>query len=425
MTRLLKRILGVYLSPYWKQGLLLLVCFATLIAFDTLFPLGIKFLIDEAISPRNGRLLGLIIGGLAALYLLSSFGGVSADYLVASVTSRLMNGLRQKMFDHLLNLPAGFYSRMQSGDVLTRFSSDLDALELALVNSVLPGVQYVLQFITSLVVLFLLSVPLSVLTVLLLPLGFILPQVLVKRGTKLVLERRVEQAGLSSAVQESLHAQAVTRIFGLQAVLSHGFARRLKRLTSTSTRSDFTSWSANRATEIGQYLIQLLVIAIGAFQVFNNRLSVGSLVGFVGLLNNLAEAVAHVSSAYAGLIPAAASLERVEGFLSEPLQASQTPAVALPRLDRQLAFEQVSFSYAGSQGKPDLERIDFSIPCGNAAAFIGRSGSGKSSILNLLMRFYDPTGGRILIDGRDIQQVSPVSRARKWRWSFRIRSCST
>jgi len=226
----------------------------------------------------------VIIAALALLYLLSSFGGISSDYLIASVTARLMHYLCQKMFDHLQNLSASFYGRIHSGDVLTRFSSDLSALEFALINSVMPGLQYVLQLIASVVVLFLLSAPLTVLTLLLLPLSFVLPQLLVDRGTKLVMQRRAEESGISSAVQESLQAHAVTRIFGLGALLSAGFSRQLKRLADTSTRSDFTSWTANRATNIGQYLTQLLVIAIGAIQVFNHHLTVGSLVGFVGLL---------------------------------------------------------------------------------------------------------------------------------------------
>ncbi len=124
----------------------------------------------------------------------------------------------------------------------------------------------------SIVVLFLLGVRLSVLTMLLLPLSFILPKLLVDRATKLIMQRRAEEAGISSAVQESLQAHAVTRVFGLRAVLTAGFSRQLKRLTSTCTRSDFTSWTANRATNTGQYLIQLLVIAIGAIQVFNHHL---------------------------------------------------------------------------------------------------------------------------------------------------------
>jgi ATP-binding cassette subfamily B protein len=409
MSHFLKRILSVYLAPYWKQGLLLIGCFATLIAFDTIFPLGMKFLIDMAITPRNTRMLGLIIAGLATLYLVSSFGALAADYLDALVTARLTNALRLKMFDHLQNLPASFYSHMQSGDVMTRFSTDLNALEYALKCSIIPGIQYVLQVVVSIVVLFLLDVRLSVVTILLLPLSFILPKLLVDRATKLTMQRRTVEAGISSAVQESLQAHAVTRMFGLRAILTAGFTRQTNRLTGFTVRSDFTNWSSNRAAFAGQYLIQLLVIGIGATQIFNNHLSVGSLVGFVALLNSLAAVISLVSYAFAGLVPAVPSLGRIEELLNEKPQVNDNPTVTLPRFTGQVCFEQVSFSYAGPQGKPALEQVDFSIPYGTSAAFIGRSGSGKSTVLNLLMRSHDPNQGRILIDGHNIQQVSLAS----------------
>ena len=409
MSHFLKRILLVYMAPYWKQGLLMLGCFATMIAFDTVFPLGIKFLIDMAITPQDARMLGLIIAGLAALYLFSSLGALASDYLIASVTARLANALRLKMYEHLQNLPASFYSRMPSGDVLTRFSTDLNALEYSLKASVLPGFQYVLTVMVNILVLFLLDVRLSVVTLLLLPLSFILPKMLVDRATRLTLQRRGEEAGISSTVQESLQAHAVTRMFDLRRLLTAGFTRQVDKLSALATRADFITWSSNRAAFAGQYLIQLLVIGIGGFQVFHHQLSVGSLVGFVALLNSLAATVNLAAYAIAGLVPAVPSLERIEELLKETPQVNDHPAVSLPSFNQQVCFENISFSYPGSQGMPALDRVDFSIPSGNAVAFIGRSGSGKSTVLNLLMRSYDPDQGRILIDGQDTRQVSLAS----------------
>jgi ATP-binding cassette subfamily B protein len=409
MSHFLKRILLVYLRPYWKQGLLMLAGFASMIAFDTLFPLGIKFLIDLAITPGDARMLGLIIAGLAALYLASSLGALASDYLIALVTARLGGGLRLKMFEHLQNLPAGFFSRMASGDVLTRFSTDLNALEYSLKAAVMPGFQYVITVLVNIVVLFLLDVRLSVVTMLLLPLSFILPKMLVDRATRLTMQRRSEEAGISSTVQESLQAQAVTRMFDLRRLLTAGFTRQVERLTALATRADFITWSSNRAAFAGQYLIQLLVIGIGGFQVFHHQLSVGSLVGFVALLNSLAATVNLASYAFAGLVPAVPSLERIEQLLQETPQVNDSPTVTLPVFSRELCFENIRFSYPGSQGRLALDQVDFSIPRGSAVAFIGRSGSGKSTVLNLLMRTYDPDQGRILIDGRDTRQVSLAS----------------
>ncbi len=409
MGYFLKRIYFFYLKPYWKQVLILLACFACMIAFYTVFPLGIKFLIDMAITPHDARMLVLLIIGLVVLYLVYYGGVLGSDYVTSSITMRLINDLRLKMFDHLQQLPANFYTRTQSGEVITRFSTDSNALENALSFSVLPAFQYVPQVIINIVVLFLLDVRLAVLTTLLLPLSFILPKIMVDRASRLTRQRRSQEDGISNAVQESFQAHTVTRSFGLRSFLTSGFASQLKQLTRTATRSNFATWLTDRAAQAGQWLIQLVVIAVGAAQVFKGTLSVGSLVGFISLLNTLSWAVQSIATALAGFVPAVPSLERIESLLNEKILVSDISTVSLGHFSDQIRFDNVGFSYAGPGGKPNLESLNFSIPFGSSVAFVGRSGSGKSTVLNLLMRFYDPDRGRVLIDENDIRQVSLAS----------------
>jgi ATP-binding cassette subfamily B protein len=409
MTHFLRRILFTYLPPFWKQCLLQMVCVAILIAWDTIFPLGTKFLIDLAIIPHDRRMLVLLITGLAILYILSSGGSLVSDYLIARVASLVLNQMRLKMFSHLQNLPASYYAQIQIGDVITRFNTDLAAIEYALTFSVLPGIQFVLQLIISIVVLFLLDVPLAIMTMIILPLVTILPKFFADRATSLTTQRRVEEAQITNTIQENLQAQAVTRMFSLRDFSIVAFTRQLDKLAAIATRSAFFGWLVNRTTNMGQFLIQLLVVAIGAYLVFLGKMTIGSLVGFTTLLISMGYAVSLVSVAFAGLIPAVASLERVESLLNEKIMVNDSPDVALPRFSREICFEKVTFSYAGPEGKPNLSDVNFRIPCGSSVAFIGRSGSGKSTLLNLLMRSYDPQAGEILVDGRNIQKVSLAS----------------
>jgi ATP-binding cassette, subfamily B, bacterial len=178
---------------------------------------------------------------------------------------------------------------------------------------------------------------------------------------------------------------------------------------STAIKASFTEWMVYRSTNMGQYLTQLLVIAIGAVLVFQGKLSIGSLVGYVSLLASVGGAISEVSTAYAGMIPAVVSLKRVEELLDEKVQADEHPNVPLSPLSREIVFKQVTFSYTGPDGKPVLEDVSLSIPFGRSVAFVGRSGSGKSTVLNLLMRFYDPHQGQILIDGQDIHAAGLAS----------------
>ncbi len=389
--------------------MLLFGCILTVISFDTLFPLGTKFLIDKAIVPGDARMFMVLVVGLASLYLISSAGSVGQDYLTAWVTAHVSNDMRLQMYSHLQSLPAGYYARLQLGDVITRFNTDLTAIEYGLIYSVLMGVQCIIQLLMSIVVLFMLNVPLGLLTVAIMPFTAVIPKFLAGRASRLVVQRRAVETDITTVVQDTIHAQAVNRMFGLRERTIAAFSRQLERFASIFTLSSFVGWEVNRVTIIGQYLIQLLVIAIGAYLALVGKLSVGSLVGFTSLLINVGYAISLVSTAWSSLIPAVPSLERVESLLNEKPQTDGSPDVILPRFSRDLRFDGVTFSYGGPSARPNLENVSFSITSGQSVAFIGRSGSGKSTVLNLLMRFYDPCGGHILLDGRDIQEVGLAS----------------
>jgi ATP-binding cassette subfamily B protein len=409
MTHFLRRIIFDYFRPYRKQVWLMFLCIASLIVFDTLFPLGTTFLIDRAITPHNIQMLILIAVSLVGLFILSSFGSLGADYLTAWLQAHVTNDMRMQMFSHLQSLPASYYTHLQYGDVITRFNTDVAAIEYALAYSVITGIQSVVQLIMSVVVLIMLDVQLGILTIIVLSLTVVFPKRLVDRASKLMGERRVLESNITSTVQDNLQAHAVNRAFGLRDLAISAFTSQLNRFAKVATRSAYTDWLVNRVTNMGQYVIQLLVIIAGGYLVFTGRLSVGSWVGFTGVLINVGYAVALVSVAWAGLIPAVTSLKRIEDLLNEKIQIKDNLDAALPRFTRDICFEQVTFSYTGVDGKPNLNQVNFCIPSGQSVAIIGRSGSGKSTILNLLMRFYDPQTGRVLVDGHNIQQVSLAS----------------
>jgi ATP-binding cassette subfamily B protein len=409
MLHFLRRILFVYFRPYWKKCILMIMCVITMIAFDTLFPLGTKFLIDYAITPQDWQMFLLLSAGLVVLYIVSSSGTLEYDYLLAWMGMRVLNDIRMKMFSKLHELPASYYNQLEYGDVITRFNTDVAAIEYALTYSVFESILSVIKLITSIIVLFVLDVELAAITVVIMPLTIILPRWLAGRASRLIGERRVHEDDITSTVQDNLQANAVNRVFGLGDLANAAFKRQLTKFADISTRSSFTSWLVLRATDSGQYLVQLLVIIIGAYLVFNGKLTIGSLVGFTSMLVTVGFSVSVASSAFVGLIPAVVSLERIEKLLNEKNPMKDTPGVLLRRFSKDINFAQVTFSYAGPAAKPNLDNVSFSIPHGQSVAVIGRSGSGKSTVLNLLMRFYDPNEGNILVDGQDIQSVSLAS----------------
>ena len=263
MTHFLRRIIFDYFKPYRKQVLLMFLCIATLITFDTLFPLGTTFLIDRAITPHNFQMLVLIAAVLIGLFVVSSFGSLGADYLAAWLQARVTNDMRMQMFSHLQSLPASYYTHLQYGDVITRFNTDLAAIEYALAYSVIAGIQSIIQLIMSVVVLIMLNVPLGLATIIVLSLTVVFPKRLVDRASGLMAERRIQESDITSTVQDNLQANAVNRVFGLRDLAIAAFSSQLKRFAKIATRSAYTDWQVNRVTNMGQYVIQLLVIIAG------------------------------------------------------------------------------------------------------------------------------------------------------------------
>ena len=397
-----------YLLPYRAQTALILVGLSLELTFYVSLPLSFRFIIDRAIIPRDGRLLTLILTALAALFVLAALAGVAKEFLLAKVVARVLNDVRLAMFDHLQRLSMAFYARASTGDIVARFSTDLATLETALAKS-LPTLVYAsLQTVISVVVLLWLNARLALITLAALPVCFLGPRLLAARATGAAYERRREEAGALSAVQENIGAQAVVRAFGLQESRRARFREHLDRLGRVVTRASYLGSLIGKTTEVGVNLLQLLIIGVGAWLVFGGRLEVGALVAFIGIFVNLGLAVGNLSQTLPALLQAASGMRRIDELLLERVAVRDAPnASPAPRLAKEIRLDRVSFSHGGE--RRHLDDVSVSIPAGHSVALVGGSGSGKSTILNLVMRFYDPQQGSVTIDGQDLRRVTQQS----------------
>ena len=409
MWAYLKRLFFIYLRPYRRRVLALLGCIVVAVAFDTIFPLGTKFIIDLAIVPGDMAMFLRLVAGLALLYVITTFSNPMLDYLMIWLTTQFLNDLRHRMFAHLQILSAGTHQRLQAGEVLTRFGNDLSTIEKGMYYAVAPGIQQILTLVVGAVVLFQLDWRLALLTGVLLPLPVILPRRTIAAATKSTYRRKAIESDMTGMVQETLAAQATTRAFGLGDRALAAFDSRLAGYAPEALKADFLAWLGYRITGAGQYFIQFLVIAIGGYLALRGQMSVGTLVGFTALLYNLGVSLTDFSSTMALLIPAVASSDRIEGLLGEPVTLAEQPgAPALPAFRHTITFDHVTFGYSGPE-HPQLRDVSFSLRSGQSVALVGRSGSGKSTLLHLLQRNYDPQSGRVLLDDCDIRTVAQAS----------------
>jgi ATP-binding cassette subfamily B protein len=407
VTGFLRRLLH-YLSPYRLQATLLLLVMAVDICFEIAFPLSLKYLVDLAIIPQNTRLLVAILGGLGALGLLAAGAGFGRDVLYARIGANVLRDLRATAFAHLQRLSMTFHARSEVGDLLSRFTTDLAAVEGALVLALPVTMLAVGQLALSLVFLFLLQWKLAAMTTVGLLVSVVATRLLEDRAGTANQIMKEKQAAMAVRVQENLNAQQVIKAFGLEQLTVRTFRQMLADLRHASVRANTISYLVERIPNVVVLLVGLLVVGIGAVFTFQGQMSVGDLIAFNGLFIPLVNAVSNLTSMLPQLLQAAAGLQRIEEILAEPLHIHDAAdAVAAPDFSRNLEFHNVTFSYGGPQ--PHLDRVSFTVKQGWWAAFVGASGSGKSTILNLVLRFYDPAQGGLTLDGLDFRHLTQDS----------------
>ena len=399
-------------APYWRRAAAVGIVIAFEMAYASALPFSFKFIIDDGLIGGDHALLMAIIVALGVGGILVSAAGLARDYLFAQLAARALGDLRVSMFSHLQRLAVDFYARSRVGDVLGRFSSDLGAIETALANSVSFGILPALDVVAGTALLMWLDWRLALVTLLAWPLCLLGPRLFTRLAVEGSYARKRTDGEVLSLVQENVHCQSVIKAFNLQgkAVLDFGACN--MRLTEKVMRVAFLSALVERSAGLGIMMLQVLVLAVGAWMVASGMMTVGTLTAFLALFLNASLSLTYVTQFVPTLVHAAGGLQRIDELLAvAPGVADRPDAVDLPPLARRIALENVSFGYT-----PDLlslRGVSLEIPTSASVAFVGASGSGKSTILNLLMRLYDPSSGRITFDGIDLRMTSQASLRRQ------------
>jgi ATP-binding cassette subfamily B protein len=404
---LLARLLH-YAAPYRSQVVLVAVAIVVNICFEIALPLSFKYLIDDAIVPKNSRLLVIILGCLAALALMEAGAGFARDLLFARIGAEILRDIRAAAFARLQELSMKFHSGRASGDLLARFTSDLASVEGAMTLAVPVVVLASGQLALSLVFLFALEWRLAAMTTAGLAASVVATRLLEARTGAVTGRLKVRQAVMAAHLQENLNAQAVVKAFGLEQFAVRTFRELLEDLRKVAVGAGTYAGLLERIPNVVIMLAGLVVIAVGAVFTFRGEMSTGDLIAFNGLYTPLVNSVSNLTSMWPQLVQAGAGLQRMEEVLAEPVLVRDAPgAVSAPAFLSRLEFEDVCFSYDGSQR--NLSNVSFTIDRGWWVAFVGASGAGKSTIMNLVLRFYDPDQGAVRIDGKDFREIGVES----------------
>ena len=406
--RFLAGFLRPFFRPYHHLGLGLAIVLLLETGFNCCFPLATRYLVDDGLLRRDYKALIATLAFLAVAAVAVALLGLICDYLSARITSAIVEDIRLSLFEHLQSLPLAYYPRTPAGAILSRFSGDVVGLEGALVSLISWLVLPLLEVVYATALMFWFSVWLGLLGFLVFPVILWGPRLFAARALVLGYKKRRSEADLLSVVQENVGAHAVVKAFGLERHARDHLARCGTRWLGLAFRFNFFSLLVERSATTGCYVLHLLIFGLGAYWVYADRLTLGTFVAFEGMFLSMGEALTYVTQFVPTLAQAAGSAKHIDEIFGErPSVVDSVDAVIAPRLAHEIVFQSVCFAY--SEGPFRLDDFQLRIPRGSHLALVGASGSGKSTILNLLLRFHDPTAGAILIDGRDLRSVAQAS----------------
>ncbi|MEG4113934.1 MULTISPECIES: ABC transporter ATP-binding protein [unclassified Microcoleus] len=398
--------LNKYIASYKGQFILLFTCLIFDAAFDSVFRASLKFIIDAAIVPQNYGLLVLILSLLVVGAILYACIGLLGIFLGARLGILITNNIRHSLFEHLQSLSMEFFGRRSAGDIVNCLIADVQKVENGVITMGLTVVVLELSnFLFSLVFLFFLNWQLALLSLIGLTLCTIAPAKIACLATEVGYKLLQKEGQIASVIEENILSQTVVKIFGLENQMTEHFATDLNDLKQVYVRATFLSYLVQKGPMIGFVMTQLIVLSIGAVMTYRNIISVGTLTSFQVLMVGLNLNILGLTSSIPAFIDGVAGLQRISDILSETPAIQDAPdAIDLPHFSSDINFDDVTFSY--SQDRGGVKNLSLKIRQGEFAVFVGESGAGKSTIVNLLTRFYDPDKGRILFDGIDLRHAT-------------------
>lgn len=402
-------LLSILRSHSWRWALVLLLTIAQALSYLAT-PLYYKLIFDRVVTRGEAQVLPVLIGGMALLLVVLFAIDLAQSMLRSALGMQSVNDLRLRMLTHVHRLPIGFFRRVRTGDVMARFTSDLAAVERVVTVSLYKVVLNALAALFCIAALFIVEWRLALFTLAVLPAAALAPRALSRRAAAASYVRREGDGVLAAAVEEQLAAHLVIRAFTLAEHHLARFRRLLEDMYGLGRRLHLLNAYVETSTNMGLLLSQALITGFGAYLVTRHALTGGSLIAFVGLLLNASTAGSTLGSFLPDLTQAEGALRRTAELLAEPVAAAGGASEATWRFGGEIRFSDVSFSYQDEAGPDEhhaLEGVSFIIRAGESVALVGRSGSGKSTVVNLLMRFNEPISGAITVDGRDILTIPP------------------
>ncbi len=349
-------------------------------------------------SPITQKVILLVV-----IFLISAALTYGEHFITAIATAKYTKMLRAQIIEKISRLPISYFDKHQFGDTLSRMSNDVDVLANSLSEELTEIISSITTVIGILVMMFIISLPLSIIAIIAVPVSILSIGRIMKRAQKLFHAQRVTLGKLNSDIEENYSGQLVIKANSHETDSFIKFQKINQTLYEESWKSQFLSSLAFPFTHFFTNLSYIAICIFGGNYVISGKLLIGSLQSFIQYVGQFNRPITNISQIAANFQMTLAASERIFSFLEEP-EEKPDPAHAktLRRVQGSVEFKNVDFSY---NEKPTIKNFSIKINPGEKVAIVGPTGAGKTTIINLLMRFYDPNSGEILIDDVSTKEI--------------------
>jgi ATP-binding cassette, subfamily B, multidrug efflux pump len=395
-----------YLHPYWRTALGALLSLVVVTATNLVAPQILRIVIDEGVQRNNMATILLASAVLLAVAALRSLCSFTQSYWSERASQGGAYDMRNAIFARIETLSFSYHDKSQTGQLMTRVTSDVDTVRNFTGNGLLQLVSAIAMLLGSTVLLLWMNWRLALLVLLMIPAVLLVFVFFFLRIGPRFRAAAQKLGNLNTVLQENLAGIRVVKAFAREPWEGQRYAAANDDLLDESLAIVRAGSAAFPLIFLFANLGTLAVIWYGGVEVIGNRLSVGELVAFNTYLGFLLMPIFILGGTIASITQASASARRVFEVLDAAVEVTEKPgAVALPPIQGRVAFEHVTFAYAKSE-RPSLRDVSFVAEPGQTVAVLGATGAGKSTIINLIPRFYDVSEGRVLVDGTDVRDVT-------------------
>lgn len=365
-------------------------------------------LIDMAKGIPGAHINTTYIGVILVLYflrgLLYELGSYGSNYFMTNAVQNSIRDLRHDLSEKINKIPVSYFDNQQFGNVLGRFTSDIETVSNALQQSFLQIINAFLTIILVIAMVLYLNWQLAMIVIVMIPITYVSAQFILKKSQPYFKKQADALGDMNGFVQENLTGFNVLKLYGREEISSEEFREITQNLQEVGFKASFISGIMMPVLSAISDMAYLIIAAIGALQVLSGTLTIGNMQAFVQYVWQVSQPVQTITQLASVLQSAKSSLDRIFEVLDEPDEVSQVTEHLTHDLTGQVSFENVSFQYVAD--KPLIQNFNLEVKPGEMVAIVGPTGAGKTTLINLLMRFYDVTGGSIKIDGHDIRNLS-------------------